>query len=101
MLGPRALTRCALYSLVAALLCFACLSARLLCLDLRRFASIAWSALLRLFALLALLPRVHQNFIKEFPYKLVGHHWKKSPLLEGVFEPAFNFLNYTGFFVKI
>ena len=53
----------------------------------------AWSALLRLFALLGFLPRVHQNFIKEFPYKLVGHHWKKSPLLEGVFEPAFNFLN--------
>ena len=42
---------------LAASLCFACLLTYLLCLDLRRNASIAFSALLRLFSLLGLLAR--------------------------------------------
>ena len=45
-------------SFLTTLLCFACLSTYLLCLDLRRFASIAWLALLRLVFLLGLLARV-------------------------------------------
>ena len=68
-------TRFALNSLAAALLCLPCLSTVLLRLDLRRFGSIACSALLSLFALFGLLARVYQNFIKGFSFKLVGHHW--------------------------
>ena len=59
MARTRLLTWCALHSPVDRLFCFVYLSASLLCLDLRRCARIAYSAVLRLFAWLDLLSYVH------------------------------------------
>ena len=62
LLGSRACLRDLRFICFStALLCFASLSACLLCLDLRRFASIACSVLFRLFDLLGLLARMNSK----------------------------------------